>query len=196
MAFAADGMRVTLHGRGGHASQPHRLIDPVVMVASTVLRLQSIVAREVDPADSAVVTCGSIQAGDTENIVPDDATLKLNVRTLSPESRKHVLDAIKRIVKAECMASDAVAPPDFVPTSRYPFTVNDGEVTARLEEVFREHFEGGAKGYTNDTPRMGASEDFGNLGSFAFFLPSYLLLPPLSIPDVASSKANTTQALQ
>ncbi|KAK4928677.1 hypothetical protein LTR28_011836, partial [Elasticomyces elasticus] len=101
MASAANSMQITLHGRGGHASQPHRLIDPVVMAASTVMRLQTIVSREVDPADSAVITCGSIQAGDTENIVVDDAILKLNVRTISPETREHVLSSIERIVRAE-----------------------------------------------------------------------------------------------
>ncbi|KAK4999258.1 hypothetical protein LTR66_001684 [Elasticomyces elasticus] len=165
MASAANSMQITLHGRGGHASQPHRLIDPVVMAASTVMRLQTIVSREVDPADSAVITCGSIQAGDTENIVVDDAILKLNVRTISPETREHVLSSIERIVRAESMASNAVAPPDFLPTTTYPFTVNDDEVTAKLEEAFAEFFEEGAHGYSADAPRLGGSEDFGILGT-------------------------------
>lgn len=164
MASAADSMKVTLYGRGGHASQPHRLIDPVVMAASTVVRLQTIVSREVDPADTAVVTCGSIVAGDAENVVADNATLKLNVRTITPDTRKRVLGSVERIVKAESWASGAPEEPKFERTSGFPFTFNDDEVTAKLEESFGEHFDVGKEGYTNDAPRLSGSEDFSILG--------------------------------
>lgn len=79
IATAADSMRITLHGRGGHASMPDRLIDPVVMAASTIMKLQTIVSRECDPWDTAVVTVASVQAGDAENVVVDDARIAVDV---------------------------------------------------------------------------------------------------------------------
>lgn len=181
MASAADSMRVTLHGRGGHASQPHRLVDPVVMAASTVLRLQTIVSREVDPADSAVVTCGSILAGDAENVVADTATLKLNVRTITPETRKKVLDSVERIVRAESMASGAVSDPTFEKTSSFPFTVNDEHVTQCLEDSFSKHFGVGEKSYTSHAPRLSGSEDFGILGKFYLLYRLVLFSPSFSL---------------
>lgn len=119
MASSADSLKVTLHGKGGHASQPHRLVDPVVMAASTVMRLQTIVSREVDPADTAVVTCACIIAGDAENVVADDAILKLDLRAVNAETRSKVLSSVKRIVNAESMARQAVRSTSVVSTNRY-----------------------------------------------------------------------------
>ncbi|GAB7353557.1 hypothetical protein MBLNU459_g3991t1 [Dothideomycetes sp. NU459] len=165
MASAADSKRVTLYGRGGHASQPQRLIDPVLMAASAVVRLQSIVAREVDPADSAVVTVGSIAAGEAENVVSDTATMKLNVRTINPETRKKVLESVERIVKAESWASNGTKEPLFEDTSNFPFTFNDDEVTEELERGFAAHFGEDEKRYTRHAPRLSGSEDFGILAT-------------------------------
>lgn len=165
MATAADSKRVTLYGRGGHASQPHRLIDPVLMASSAVVRLQSIVAREVNPADSAVVTVSSIVAGEAENVLSDTATMKLNVRTINAETRKRVLESVERIVKAESWASNGIKEPLFEKTSSFPFTVNDGEVTAKLEHSFATHFGEDDARYTRDAPRLSGSEDFGILGT-------------------------------
>ncbi|WP_038054208.1 amidohydrolase, partial [Thermomonas fusca] len=102
---AADSLKVKLFGRGSHGSQPQTSIDPVVMAAATVMRLQTIVSREVAPLDSAVLTIGSLQAGTKENIIPDDATIKLNMRTYDEGVRTHMLQAVKRICCAECDAS-------------------------------------------------------------------------------------------
>lgn len=102
---AADSFKITLFGRGGHGSMPHRSVDPVVLAANVVLRLQTIVSREIDPSDMAVVTVGSVQAGSTENVIADHAILKVNIRTTSSETRDRVLAAMRRIVKAECEAS-------------------------------------------------------------------------------------------
>jgi metal-dependent amidase/aminoacylase/carboxypeptidase family protein len=88
---------VTIYGRGGNASHPHRTIDPVVMAAHIALRLQPIVSREVDPREAAVVTVGSVVAGITESIIPGETTLKINVRTVTPESRTRVLTAIESV---------------------------------------------------------------------------------------------------
>ena len=86
---------------------PQASIDPVVMAAATVLRLQTIVSREVAPTDAVVVTIGSLQAGTKENVIPDEAVIKLNVRTFNEDVRKRVLAAIERIVNAEAEASRA-----------------------------------------------------------------------------------------
>lgn len=109
-ASAVDSFRVTVHRRGGHASQPHRAIDPVLLAAHIVMRLQSVVSREVDPREAVVVTVGSVQAGMMKNIIADEAVLKINVRTATPETRDRVLSAIKRFFKAECEASASLTP--------------------------------------------------------------------------------------
>lgn len=110
---AGDSLKVKLFGRGSHGSQPQTAIDPVIMAASATLRLQTIVSREIAPIDSAVLTIGALQAGTKENIIPDDATLKLNIRTYNEAVREHMLAAVKRICCAECAASNAEREPEF-----------------------------------------------------------------------------------
>ncbi len=163
-ASAADSFRVTIYGRGGHASQPHRTIDPVVMAAHIVVRLQTVVSREVDPREAAVVTVGSVVAGMTENIIPGEATIKINVRTVTPETRTRVLAAIQRIVKAECEASGATKEPLWISTSSFPFTINDKETTETIAEAFSKHF--GDK-HDPDAAPLGGSEDFSILATEA-----------------------------
>ncbi|KAK6008368.1 hypothetical protein QM012_000271 [Aureobasidium pullulans] len=165
MASSADSLKVTLYGKGGHASQPHRLVDPVVMAASTVMRLQTVVSREVDPADNAVVTCACIIAGDAENVVADNAILKLDLRAVNAETRSKVLSSVKRIVNAESMASGAVQDPTFETTRNFPLTINDDEVTQRLEESFSKHFGTDDDAYTSFAAKLGGSEDFGILAT-------------------------------
>ncbi|TVY89280.1 Hippurate hydrolase, partial [Lachnellula willkommii] len=159
---AADSFRVTVYGRGGHASMPHKTVDPVVMAAHIIVRLQTVVSREVDPRDSAVVTVGSVQSGMTENIISSEATLKINVRTVLPETRTKVLAAIKRIVKAECDASGALKEAHWESTSSFPFTINDRDVTKHVAKAFSEHF---GERLDPDTPPLSGSEDFGILAT-------------------------------
>src|SRR3954467_15640802 len=109
---AADSLEVRLFGRGAHGSMPESSVDPVVMAAATVLRLQTIVSRETAASQAAVVTIGALQAGTKDNVIPDEALLKLNVRTFDDRVRTHVLDAIRRIVEAEAAASGAPRPPE------------------------------------------------------------------------------------
>jgi amidohydrolase len=109
---AADSLQVRLFGRGAHGSMPQASIDPVVMAASVVLRLQTIVSREIAATESAVVTVGALQAGTKENVIPDEAIIKLNVRTFDEGVRQRVLAAITRIVNAEAAASGAPPPGD------------------------------------------------------------------------------------
>jgi len=157
IASAADSFKVTVYGRGGHGSQPHMTIDPVVMAAHIIVRLQTVVSREVDPRDSAVVTVGSVQAGMTENIIADSAVIKINVRTWKPETRERVLGAIKRIVKAECEASGAPKEPLWEEILSFPFMDNDEAVTNKISSAFKKHF--GEK-HRSDGPLLGGSEDF------------------------------------
>ena len=157
---AADSLQVRLFGRGSHGSQPQTAIDPVVMAAATVLRLQTIVSREIAPLDSAVLTIGSLQAGTKENIIPDDAVLKLNMRTYDEGVRAHMLQAVERICHAACQASNAPRPPEFTTLSRYPLPDNDREATARVAAVFRAEFGDAAL----EGRPVAASEDFSVFG--------------------------------
>ena len=157
---AGDSIQVKLFGRGSHGSQPQTAIDPVIMAAATTLRLQTIVSREISPLDSAVLTVGALQAGTKENIIPDDATIKLNVRTYDEDVRKHVLSAIDRICRAEAMASGAEKPPEFTTLSSYPLTINDAACSERVAKAFQMQF--GDRAF--ETPPASASEDFSIFG--------------------------------
>ncbi|MCX5396821.1 amidohydrolase [Streptomyces sp. NBC_00102] len=141
---AADSLRVTVYGRGGHGSMPQAAVDPVVMAAMIVVRLQTIVSRELAATTPAVVTVGSIHAGTGPNVIPDSAVVQLNVRTYDEASRAQVLAAIERIVRAECQASGSPAEPLIEQIASFPPTVNDEAVTGRVAEAFAAHFGGDA----------------------------------------------------
>ncbi len=159
---AADSLQIRMFGRGAHGSMPEASIDPVVMAASTVMRLQTIVSREVAPTDSAVVTIGALQAGTKENVIPDEAIIKLNVRTFNADVRKRVLAAIERIVNAEAAAAGAPKPPEITPLDRYSSVTNDLEATEKVVDAFRQNFP--ADSVEQTKPTM-ASEDFGCFGA-------------------------------
>ena len=137
---ASDGLTVTLLGRGGHGSRPHSTIDPVVMAAATVMRLQTIVSREVDPRDVAVVTVGSIHAGLKNNIIPAEAKLELSLRYPDEEARARVLEKVERVVRAEAQASGAEEEPVIAIDHSLPPTINDVHATARLTLAFDSAF--------------------------------------------------------
>lgn len=158
----ADSFKITIFGRGGHGSMPHRTVDPVVMAASLVMKLQTTVSREVDPDQFAVVTVGSLQAGQTENIIPDKAEIRVNVRTQNHGVRSRVLAAIRRIVKGECEASGCTKEPWIEETTKFPLSVNDEGVTNSVHDSFREFF--GDRFDPNTAPST-ASEDYSILGS-------------------------------
>lgn len=159
---AGDSLQIRLFGRGAHGSMPEASIDPVVMAAATVMRLQTIVSREVAANEAAVVTIGALQAGTKENVIPDEAIIKLNVRTFDEGVRKRVLAAIERIVNAEAAASGAPKKPEITPLDRYPLTMNDPDATKRAADAFRQYFPTDRVELTKPTP---ASEDFGSFGS-------------------------------
>lgn len=156
---AGDSVRITLFGKGSHGSMPHLSVDPVVLAASVVMRLQTIVARETRPGEFAVVTVGSSVAGTKSNIIPDRAVLLLNVRTYDETVRHHVLDAIERIVRAECEGAGSPEPPTFEYYDQYPLTSNDADVAARIGAAFAEHF----PGRVVELGRVTASEDFSRI---------------------------------
>jgi hippurate hydrolase len=163
---SADSMRITVHGRGAHGSMPQASVDPVVLAAMIVMRLQTVVSRELTPGEPAVLTVGSVQAGTKSNVIPDSATIQLNVRTYSDQTRTAILDAIKRIVTAECQASRSPKEPEFELFDHFPLTSNDPDVTARVAAAFAEQFGDAAQ----ELPLQTASEDFSDLPE-AFSVP-------------------------
>jgi hippurate hydrolase len=134
---ASDGLTVTLHGRGGHGSRPHATIDPIVMAAAAIMRLQTVASREVDPREVAVVTVGSVHAGLKHNIIPAEATLQLSLRYADDGMRERVLERVERIIRAEADASGAEVAPTIVNDHTLPPTINDADATARLAAAFR-----------------------------------------------------------
>jgi amidohydrolase len=159
---AADSLQVRIFGRGAHGSMPQASIDPVVMAAAIVLRLQTIVSREVGATEAAVVTVGVLQAGTKENVIPDEALIKLNVRTFDEGVRKRVLAAIERIVNAEAQASGAPRAPEITPLDSYPLNVNDKSASDRVAAALLDHFGANRVHHTGPAP---ASEDFGCFGT-------------------------------
>ena len=159
---AVNSLQIRMFGRGAHGSMPQASIDPVVMAASTVLRLQTIVSREVAPTDVAVVTVGALQAGTKENVIPDEAVIKLNVRTFDEAVRKKVLAAIKRIVNAEAEAAGAPKPPELTPLDQYSLVGNYPAATKKVGDAFRDYF---SSEHVVSVKPSTASEDFGNFGA-------------------------------
>src|SRR4051794_40784622 len=155
---AADSFRITVHGRGGHGSTPQNTVDPIVIAASIVLRLQTIVSREIAADDVAVVTVGAIHAGHKENVIPAEAELKVNIRTFDPDVRARVLAAVERIVTAEAAAAGAPRPPEIVPLSDFPLLTNDDRAAATVRDAFAAEF--GAD-QVHEASRKAGSEDFG-----------------------------------
>ncbi|WP_341909805.1 amidohydrolase [Ferrovibrio terrae] len=183
---AADSWEVKLFGRGAHGSKPQNSIDPVVMAASTVMRLQTVVSREVAMADSAVVTVGTLQSGFNENVIPDEALLRLNIRTFKENVRTRVLASVKRIIDAEAQASGAPKPPEYSVISQFPLTINDEAATARTVEGMSAYF--GPERVMTVEPASG-SEDFGLFGT-AWNVPSVFWVIGGSDPDLYA-KAQT-----
>lgn len=137
-AFAAsDSIRITLYGKGGHGSRPETTQDPVLMAASLVVRLQSIVSRTIAGSDTAVVTVGSLHAGTEGNIIPDDAELKLSVRTFDPKVRDSVIGSIERLTRAEAAAAGAERKPEITEVNSFPAVINDADACAGLREAFQ-----------------------------------------------------------
>ena len=156
-----DSVDIQVRGVGGHGAYPHTTRDPVVLASRIVTTLQTLVSREMNPLDSAVVTVGSFHAGTKHNIISDEARLQLTVRSFTPEIRRQLLDGIQRIVRGEAIA--AGIPEDRMPVVTIreneftPATVNTEALTASSAALFRQHF--GAERVQQTPPVMGG-EDF------------------------------------
>ncbi|MCK0117752.1 amidohydrolase [Isoptericola sp. S6320L] len=172
---AADSMRIVLHGKGGHGSSPEGAVDPVLMAAATIQRLQGIVSREVGAREAAVVTVGSVRAGTQANIIPDRAELLVNVRTFDEAVRERVLAAIHRIVDAEAVASGAPRSPEYEQVSTFGPTVNDPGAAARTGAALERTLEArrttieaaGGRPAVVALPPLAGSEDVGELATAA-----------------------------
>ena len=188
---ASNAVDITFYGKGGHGAAPHRTVDPVVMAARAVVTLQTIVSREVNPFDPAVVTVGTFHAGTKRNIIPNEAKLELTVRSYKPEVQKQLLAAIERIAKAEAAAARAPREPTvFVdPKEASEVVFSDPALTARVGSSLRRSL-GDATVVPVD-PSSG-SEDFGVFGRAAS-VPSVHLKVGASEPAVfAKAKAEGT----
>ncbi|MFI9079539.1 amidohydrolase [Streptomyces sioyaensis] len=161
---AADTLEIIFHGSGGHGSRPETTVDPILMAASFVQRVQSVVAREVAPKDRAVVTVGSFHAGDSANVIPDRAVVRLSIRTFDDAVRSVVLAAVDRIARAEAAASGADRAPETVVLDTFPVTVNDSTTLGQVNDAFTELF--GAQRLFPYEPATG-SEDAGLLATAA-----------------------------
>lgn len=136
-----DSVDITVKGKGGHGAAPHETLDPIVLGSKIVLALQTLVSREINPLDPAVVTVGKFEAGTKRNIIPDEALLQLTVRSYKPEVRKKLLDGISRISRGEAAASGAygkMMPEVRITKETTPSTYNDPELARRFKELIQE----------------------------------------------------------
>ena len=155
-----DTVNIDVKGVGGHGAYPQNTKDPIVLASRIVTSLQTLVSRENDPLQPAVVTVGTFHAGTKNNIIPDDAKLSLTVRSYTPETRKLLLDGIRRIVRGEAIAAG-------MPDNRMPVveleqpsadaTFNTAELSDRLLQLFRSHF---GEARVVETKPIMAAEDF------------------------------------
>ncbi len=156
-----DSVDITIFGRGGHGAYPHTTIDPVVIAARTILALQTLVSRESNPLDPAVVTVGSIHGGTKYNIIPDEVKLQLTVRSYKDEVRKRLLASIARVAKAEAAAANAPKEPSVVFPEATDATYNDPALTQRVAGVLSNAL--GSANVIQQPPTMGG-EDFSEYG--------------------------------
>jgi len=160
---SSDSLKVTIFGRGGHGSMPHRCIDPVVIASHIVVRLQTIVSRVVPPDEVAVITVGSIHAGEAENVICDRAFFTINIRTLDEEVRKIVLSHVRRTIESEASAGFCEQPPHIEHHMSLPVTANAATATnQQLQHTFQSHFGGN---FAIMPKSSLASEDFSVLAS-------------------------------
>ena len=150
-------MKVTVHGSGSHGSMPHLGVDPVVLAAAIVTRLQTLVAREIAPGDFGVVTVGALHAGSSANIIPDRAEMALNFRAYREDVLDHLVEGVQRMVRAECEAARSPREPEFELHNHFPVTDNDPEIAERVREAFRAQF---GPDRVEEMEPITASEDF------------------------------------
>lgn len=152
---AQDDFFITIHGKGGHGSEPHLTVDPLVTGSQLVVNLQQIVSRRVSPQSAAAVTVGSFVSGGATNVIPDKAVIKGTVRTYDAHSRAVIQQAMEQIIRSTCEAAGAEVELEYVQDC--PSIWNDPEETKKVDEKAAALF--GEKKINRDEPMMG-SEDF------------------------------------
>ncbi|HXP46020.1 MAG TPA: amidohydrolase [Terriglobales bacterium] len=172
---SADTLEITIFGRGGHGAAPHTTVDPIVIAARMILGLQTIVSRENNPMDPAVITVGSIHGGTVANIIPEQVKLLLTVRTFNPEARKRLLAAIEREAKGEALAANAPKEPLVEAKSGTDAVYNEPELTRRMVAVLRATL--GPKNVV-EMPAEMTSEDFSQYGLAPVFRQCYCTSGP------------------
>ncbi|GGK60450.1 amidohydrolase [Ornithinimicrobium pekingense] len=156
----ADSLEVTVRGRQAHGSQPESSIDPVVLGAFMVTRLQTVVSRETSARDMLVLTIATFHAGLKDNIIPDKAVFTINMRSFDEDVRARALAAVERIVRAEAVAAGAPEP-EIRRMYDFPRCYNDPELTRSLIESFREEL---GQDAVTEAPPVTGSEDVGRFG--------------------------------
>ncbi|MGA4507326.1 amidohydrolase [Propionibacteriaceae bacterium G1746] len=156
---SVDGLHVRITGRGGHGSQPQNTVDPVVLAAHIVVRVQTIVSREVAPNQLAVITVGRLSAGMKGNIIPDSAEIEFNIRSYDEEVRAQMKQSLVRIIDAECAAAGEPATATYTWQTQSPVTHNDPDAAARVGAAFDAAF---GDQHQALEPVAG-SEDFGQI---------------------------------
>lgn len=131
---------VVIFGKGGHGATPQFCIDPVVIAAHIIVRLQTIVSREIDPNKTLLITCGSVQAGDAPNVIPDKATIKVDIRAYDPDVLQHAVTSFRRVVHAECEASGVAQTPLITKIEHVPPLVCDDDLVAAITTEFQQFF--------------------------------------------------------
>jgi hippurate hydrolase len=180
-----DSVDILVKGKGGHGAAPHTTVDPIVLAARIILDLQTIVSRETNPTDPAVVTVGSIHGGTKHNIIPNEVKLQLTVRTTKDATRKHTLEAIERIAKAAAQGANAPEPVVKIDPGEYtPALFNEPKLTRKTVALFRDVL--GADKVHERPPVMGG-EDFSRYGREGVPIFMYWLgtLPPERIAEAA-----------
>jgi hippurate hydrolase len=158
---SADAVDVTIYGKGGHGAWPQTTVDPIVIAARTILAWQTLVSRENNPQDFAILTVGSIRGGTKHNIIPDEVKMQLTVRAFRDDVRRRILAGISRIAKAEAAASSAPREPDVKVSESCAVTVNDPKLAERVGAALRNSL-GDAN--VEILPPEPASEDFSEFG--------------------------------
>ncbi len=149
-----------MFGKGSHGSMPELGVDPAVLASAIVLRLQTIVSREIAPADFGVLTVGSVQVGNSPNVIADRAELLLNMRTYDPAVRDTMLGAVERIVRGECEAAGSPREPIIESIATFPLTSNDPAVTDAVTTAFTQAF---GENRVHELEAVPASEDFSRI---------------------------------
>ena len=157
MTTAASNWKVRIHGTSGHASLPHRAIDPIPTAGTIVNRLQAAVAREVDPLEIGIISVGSIHGGTSSNSICDLVELGINTRASTDVISEQIQDIMKRVITAECEAGNCPRPPEFEYLDSVPVIYNDPELTERVKDTFVDVF---GEDLVTVGPGFSGSEDF------------------------------------